>query len=520
MKKFFAIFALASALMANASAITVNYNTTGSTLSCNGVAGCLQNTSTSVTIGGMTFTYNSGSGSGVATPSIINLGNIVATGTGTNLNVAGLLLTINVNSTPPGAGGTLPNGAFSGTISTASSGANLLFSPNNTTTAFGTLPGAVISGGGTSLTYQVLNPSLGLQAPTAGIPAGQTSIQGAVSTSSTLQANANTTPQAAAVSTLFANPLAVTLRDGSGNPVSGVLVTFTAPAAGASGTFSNATNTISVATNASGVASAQFVANGTAGPYVVSATSPGATSASFALYNVGPTVSYNTTGSTLSCNGVAGCSQNTSTSVTIGGITLTYNTGSGSGVQWPSYVNLGNIVSTGTGTNVAITGLLLTINVNSTPPGASGLMPNAAFKGAIGTSKSNVTMTFSPNNTTTTFGTLPGGTIANALTYQVHSPILSLQAPTVGNPIGQTSIQGTVGILGPSNTPPPCALDVDGNGVVDALTDGLLILRAMFGLTGTAVTNGAVAASPPPTRTTWAQLQSYLNGNCGTGFAP
>src|SRR5215475_992585 len=132
---------------AAAMAGTVSYNTTGSTLSCNGVAGCVQNTSTSVTIGGLTFTYNAGSGSGVVTPSIINLGNIVSTGTGTNVGVSGLLLTINVNSTPPGGSGTLPNGSVSGTISTNNSGATITFSPNNTTTGFGTLPGVVISGG-------------------------------------------------------------------------------------------------------------------------------------------------------------------------------------------------------------------------------------------------------------------------------------------------------------------------------------------------------------------------------------
>src|SRR5205807_8873470 len=135
-----------------------------STLSCNGIGGCVQNTPTSVFVGGLTFTYNAGSGSGVLTPSIINLGNIVSTGTGTNVNVTGLLLTIFVNSTPPGAGGALPNGAVSGSISTNSSGATILFSPNNTTTIFGTLPGVVIAGGGQQLTYQILNPTLGLQA--------------------------------------------------------------------------------------------------------------------------------------------------------------------------------------------------------------------------------------------------------------------------------------------------------------------------------------------------------------------
>ena len=174
-------FAAATLLTTSAMATTINYNTTGSTLSCNGVAGCVQNTTTSTTIGGLTFTYNAGSGSGVVTPSIINFGNIVSTGTGTGVNVTGLLLTINVNSTPPGVGGTLPNGSISGSISTNNSGATILFGPNNTTTPFGTLPGVVLAGGGQQFTYQVLNPSLGLQAPTVGNPIGQTSIQGAVS---------------------------------------------------------------------------------------------------------------------------------------------------------------------------------------------------------------------------------------------------------------------------------------------------------------------------------------------------
>jgi len=174
------ILSLAGAVVGIASAGTINYNTTGSTLSCNGVSGCTQNTTTQVIFGGLTLTYNTGSGSGVVTPSIINLGNILSTGTVSNVNITGLLLTINVNSTPPGAGGTLPNGAISGSISTNNSGATIQFAPNNTTSGFGTLPGVVIAGGGQAFLYQILNPTLGVQAPTVGNPIGQTSIQGAV----------------------------------------------------------------------------------------------------------------------------------------------------------------------------------------------------------------------------------------------------------------------------------------------------------------------------------------------------
>jgi len=105
----------------------------------------------------------------------------------------------------------------------------------------------------------------------------------------TMTANAGTTPQSAAISTAFANALAVAVKDAGSNPVSGVNVTFTAPAPGASGTFSNNTATITVATNASGVASAPFTANATTGgPYTVTAAATGLTTVNFSLTNFLP----------------------------------------------------------------------------------------------------------------------------------------------------------------------------------------------------------------------------------------
>src|ERR1017187_1023761 len=99
--------------------------------------------------------------------------------------------------------------------------------------------------------------------------------------------NSGTTPQNATVSTAFSNALAVTIKDAGGNPLSGVSVVFTAPATGASGTFSNTTNTITVSTNASGIASAPFTANATAGgPYNVTAASNGLTTVNIALTNL------------------------------------------------------------------------------------------------------------------------------------------------------------------------------------------------------------------------------------------
>ena len=64
--------------------------------------------------------------------------------------------------------------------------------------------------------------------------------------------------------------------------------------------------------------------------------------------------------------------------------------------------------------------------------------------------------------------------------------------------------------------PDALTLDIDGNQQADALTDGLLLLRYMFGLTGTAVTNGAIAPgthlsrSSPPAEMDISRANPYL----------
>ena len=51
------------------------------------------------------------------------------------------------------------------------------------------------------------------------------------------------------------------------------------------------------------------------------------------------------------------------------------------------------------------------------------------------------------------------------------------------------------------------ALDVDGDSNADAMTDGVLILRYLLGLTGSALTQNALA--PGATRNA-AQIEAYL----------
>jgi len=59
------------------------------------------------------------------------------------------------------------------------------------------------------------------------------------------------------------------------------------------------------------------------------------------------------------------------------------------------------------------------------------------------------------------------------------------------------------------------ALDLDGDDAVAAGSDGVMLLRVLLGLTGDAVTSGAVGASPAAVRTDWAAIRVYLAGVCG-----
>jgi hypothetical protein len=95
------------------------------------------------------------------------------------------------------------------------------------------------------------------------------------------------TPQTAFNDAPFAAPLVATVTL-NGGPAVGVTVSFTAPGAGASGTFADSTTSNTTATtDSNGVAtSAVFTANGTSGAYTVTALVPAAsTPADFNLTN-------------------------------------------------------------------------------------------------------------------------------------------------------------------------------------------------------------------------------------------
>ncbi|CAN2045776.1 exported hypothetical protein [Candidatus Magnetomoraceae bacterium gMMP-13] len=64
-----------------------------------------------------------------------------------------------------------------------------------------------------------------------------------------------------------------------------------------------------------------------------------------------------------------------------------------------------------------------------------------------------------------------------------------------------------------------CSLDIDGNGEFESSTDGLLILRYLFGFTGNELIINAVGNAA--TRTTADSIYSYLSGtSCAEIFDP
>ena len=242
------------------------------------------------------------------------------------------------------------------------------------------------SSAGTASATATLNPSSNWGAILAAFKAaGGTG--GGAGTPASITATAGT-PQSATVNTSFATQLQVTVKDSSNNPVSGAIVTFSAPGSGASGTFAGGVN--AATTNASGVAiSAVFTANTTAGSYTVTASVSGVASpANFSLTNLAliPTITgLNPTsgplGTSVTITGTNfGPSQGTST--------VAFNGAAANPTSWtatsvvvsvPTGATTGNVVVTVGG--IASNGVNFTVAPPPPPPSITTLSPSSAVAG-------------------------------------------------------------------------------------------------------------------------------------------
>ncbi len=293
-------------------------------------------------------------------------------------------VTVTFTAPASGASGTFPGGLTSTTASTNASGVATAgtFTANSFAGSYNVQ--ATVSGVGTPAQFALTN--------NAGAAASISATAG--------------TPQSATVNSSFSSNLQVLVRDAGNNPVSGVTVTFTPPASGASGTFAGGVNT--AVTNASGVATAPvFTANSTAGQYTVAATVVGVgTPANFTLTNLA--------GVPASVSATAGTPQSTQV-----------NTAFSTGFQVTVRDSFNNVVP---GVSVTFTAPIT---------GARGTFPG-------GLSSTNATTNASGIATASTFtaGTVAGTYAVSATVGGVSSPATFSLTNTAGAPASITATAG------------------------------------------------------------------------------
>jgi hypothetical protein len=179
---------------------------------------------------------------------------------------------------------------YTGTVKLSSTGSATFQDAVTGTTLAGGLYTFTSNDNGTHA-FNVIETKAGTQkvtvaSTTSGGPVGSTTIAVKPAAAAIVLVSGGS-GQTATVNTAFASPLKATVTDAYGNDISGIAVIFSAPSSGASGTFTGGVTTVTVNTNAQGIASAPtFTANSMTGAYTVTASVMGLTSkASFKLTN-------------------------------------------------------------------------------------------------------------------------------------------------------------------------------------------------------------------------------------------
>jgi hypothetical protein len=123
-----------------------------------------------------------------------------------------------------------------------------------------------------------------------------------------------------------------------------------------------------------------------------------------------------------------------------------------------------------------------TATATSTATASSTATPTA-------TATATATPTFTPAPSQTPSATPTRTPTATPSATATPTPTASATPTRTATPTATSTPTATATATG---TPGPAVLDIDGNGTTDALTDGLLALRWMFGFTGDTLTSGAV----------------------------
>ncbi len=409
----------------------------------NGASGTFANTTTNTTA-----TTN---GSGVATASVFTAnttaGSYQVSGSVTGATNAAYQLTNNPGppaTVTPGAGTTpqtaivntnfgtplaalvadqYGNHVLSGitvTFTAPTSGASGTFTDTSATTTTANTNAAGVATAAVLKANTVASPSAyNVSATTGAATPGSYALTNVPGSPATITPAAGTTPQVIAITNPFTNALSGTVTDQFGNTVlAGIVVNFTPPSSGASGSFSGGA---SATTNASGVFTATtFTANNTpGGPYNIGATTQtGSATTNFSATNSYFTFLAPVTSTTYIQGQNAPLSTSANATVTVGpqfsysgAVTLACVASSlPSGATCPTFAPANPTFTNGSPASVAST---ITVNTSSsTPVGqyAVSVIGTDASHNPVsnsGTFTLNVECQYSVGNSTTASSTVP-----------------------------------------------------------------------------------------------------------------
>jgi hypothetical protein len=356
------------------------------------------------------------------------------------------------------------------------------------------------------------------------------------------------TPQSAAITKSFTTNLQATVKDSKGNLLGGVLVTFTAPSSGASGTFAGGTSggtVVTATTNASGVATATvFTANSTVGGYTVNATVSGvATPAAFSLTNLaGPPATITATAGTPQ-NAAVTAAFITNLQATVkdaggnlvSGATVTFTApSSGASGTFVGGTSGGTTVTAITNASGVATASVFTANstiggytVNATvsgvaTPAAFSLNniagPPASIAATAGTPQSVTISTAFVTNLQATVKDA-GGNLVNGATVTFTAPSSGASGTFVGGTSGGTTVTAITNASGVATAPVFTANSTAGAYSVNATVSGVTTPAAfsLTNLAGAAATITATSGTPQSVQisTAFAALQATVKDSGG-----
>jgi streptogramin lyase/N-acetylneuraminic acid mutarotase len=240
--------------------------------------------------------------------------------------------------------------------------------------------------------------------------------------------------QTALIGTAYANPLMVLVTDVYGHPARNTDVVFTAPAAGAGGTFPGGSATATVQTDGNGVAIAPaFVANAQTGTFVVTASAEGE-SVSFHLTNTGATQ--------LVVTGFPPVDAGTSATFTVTAVDQ-------HGQIVTDYSGTVSFFATGTAGVPAPTTLTNGTGTFTATLYTAGLQALGASDGTISGRENAIIVA----TAATAQLSIVAGAVQSTLVNTAYAqPFEVLAADAYGNPISGTSVIFTAPLSGPSGT--------------------------------------------------------------------